>query len=164
MSTWLPKDERRLLAGYYVNMSDVGQEKAYDLDDLSPLLTFRGHRSRIPEYGDPEPTSAEPDDPESVKDAIHLSIQAQNRVKKANALLAARRLITYQPHVHAPNVVVIGLTLEGYDLGRRYSSILESSGLWFREYREHWMWLVIAFFGGAVSTKLIEFLASVLKR
>jgi hypothetical protein len=163
---WLPKDERRLLAGYYGNIGDVkrGSERVYRLGSLGCLLRFRGHRSRVPEYGEREDSMASADDLESMKHAIKQEVEVRNRVGKANGLLAARGLITCTPHESEPDVAIIGLTVDGYDLGRRYSSFWASSGLWFREYREHWGWLVAAFLGGAVATKSIDFLASRVER
>ena len=43
---------------------------------------------------------------------------------------------------------------------RRYSNFLESSGLWFQEYKHHWIWLIVALFGGALGVKLFDFIAS----
>ncbi len=160
---WLPKEERRLLAGYYANIADVGPTKAYRLGHLSPLLRFRGRRSHVPEYGECEASASLSDDWESKKRAISKWIDVSNRIRKANGLLLARGLITCIPHESERDVAIIGLTLDGYDLGRRYSSVLASSGLWFREYREHWAWLVAAFLGAAVATKWIDFLASVVE-
>ena len=144
---WLPKDERRLLAGYYALIRAVDTEKAYHLSDLAPLLRFRGHRWPVPEYGEYEGSTDNSGDLESIKREIVRDIDGRVRMKKANALLTARGLITCTPHQHAIDVVVIGLSVDGYDLGRRYSHSLSCIGLWFKEYRDHWMWLIPAFFG-----------------
>ena len=160
---WLPKDERRLLAGYYSLIGKINTEKVYRFGDLARLLRFRGHKTAVPEYGESEGSTDESDDLDSMKRQMVQYIDACNRIEKANNLLAARRLITCTPHRHEVHVVVIGLSVEGYDLGRRYSSFVESSGLWFHEYRNHWIWLIVAFFGGAVGAKLIDWIASLLK-
>jgi hypothetical protein len=60
-------------------------------------------------------------------------------------------------HEHDPSVVLIGLTVTGYDLGRKYARFLTRSGLWFEEYRNHWLWLIAAFIGGAISTRFLDF-------
>jgi|GEM_PF-2689434 len=160
LKMWLPKDERRLLAGYYTLIGNIGIERVYRLYELSRLLRFRGYRLRVPEYGESENSSDNPGDIESMKREMRRYTDFCNRINKANKLLAGRSLITCTPHQHELDVVAIGLTVEGYDLGRRYSNALESSGLWFYEYRHHWVWLIVAFFGGAVGTKLIDYFAS----
>lgn len=157
---WLPKDERRLLAGYYALIGDINTEKVYRLGDLARLLRFRGYRTQVPEYGESESSSELSDDSESMKREVAQYIDFSNRIKKANSLLAARGFATVTPHQHEPDVVVIGLSVEGYDLGRRFSNTFDSSGLWFQEYRNHWIWLIVACFGGAVLTKLPDLLAA----
>lgn len=52
------------------------------------------------------------------------------------------------------------LTLEGTDLARKYSSWLTRTGLWFAEYKHHWLWLVIAYFAGILSTIFIHWFAA----
>jgi hypothetical protein len=159
---WLPKDERRLLAGYHCAIGDVDTSKPYRLGDLRRLLAWGGHRVHLPEYGAPGTPSEESDDPSAMKEAIHKYIEETNRLRKANKLLAARDLISECSHEHETNVVIVSLTVSGYDLGRRYAGFFERSGLWFQEYRVHWMWLVLAFFGGAIGVKLIDFVARLL--
>lgn len=160
---WLPKDERRLLAGYYSLIGDIGTEKVYRLGDLARLLRFRGHKASIPEYGDAVASSQESGGVDPMKREAVEYIQASKRIQKANNLLAKRDLIQVTPHQHEPDVVVIRLSVDGYDLGRRYSNVLESSGLCFQEYRNHWMWLIVAFFGGAFGAKLIEWIGTLVK-
>ena len=159
---WLPKDERRLLAGYYALIGAVGVEKAYHLSALARLLRFRGHRSSVPEYGESEDSTENCDDLESLKREINRDIDARIQIEKANTLLTARGLITCTPRQHEIDVVVIGLSVDGYDLGRRYSRWFSSTGLWFNEYRNHWMWLILAFFGGAFGNRLIEWVGLLL--
>lgn len=157
---WLPKDERRLLAGYYTLIGEISTENVYRLGDLARLLRFRGYRSQVPEYRESESSSENSDDRASMKREVAQYIDFSNRINKANNLLAARGLVTVTPHRHETDVVVIGLSVEGYDLGRRFSNSFESSGLWFQKYRNHWIWLIVAFFGGAVGAKLLDVFAS----
>lgn len=160
---WLPKDERRLLAGYYSLIGDVGTEKVYRLGDLARLLRFRGHKAAIPEYGVAVASAYESGDLDAVKREVVEYIQASKRIQKANNLLAKRDLIHVTPHQHEPDVVAIALSVDGYDLGRRYSNVLESSGLCFQEYRNHWMWLIVASLGGGFVVKLIEWIGTLVK-
>ncbi len=159
---WLPKDERRLLAGYYCLIGDIGSERVFRSGDLAELLRLRGHKCAIPEYGASDRSSSGSDDLETMKREVDKYIDACNRIEKANDLLATRGLITFTPHRSEIHVVVVGLSIDGYDLGRRYSNLLDSSGLWFQEYRNHWIWLIVAFFGGALGAKLIEWIGALL--
>ncbi len=143
----LPKDERRLLAGYYTLIGAVGTEKVWHLSDLAPLLRFHGHRRPVPEYGESEGSTGNCGDLESTKREIVRYIDACDRIKKANSLLTARGLITCTPQQQEIDVFVIGLSVDGYDLGRQYSHWLSPTGLWFSEYRNHWSSLILAFFG-----------------
>ena len=157
---WLSKVERRLLAGYFTQIGEIKSNKVYRTGELCDLLKFGGHRKQIPEYGDVQTPSRDSGDVVSMKREVVTFIRCTNRIDVANKLLAERGLITVTPHQHEHHVIVIGLTLPGYDLGRRYSSFLESSGLWFQEYKNHWIWLIVAFFGGALGVKLFDFIAS----
>ena len=102
---WLPKDERRLLAGYYALIRAVDTEKAYHLSDLAPLLRFRGHRWPVPEYGESEGSTDNSGDLESIKREIDADIDARVQITKANSLLTARGLITRTPQQHEIDVV-----------------------------------------------------------
>lgn len=155
---WLAKDERRILAGYYTLIGEIGTEKVYRLSDLRGLLRFRGHRLHIPEYGEAKSTLARQESPEPVRMVTLICDLA--RVERANTLLQARNLITVVPHECEHDVVVIGLTLAGYDLGRRYTRLWECTGLWFEEYRNHWFWLVMAAVGGGIVSKAVDWLMS----
>ncbi len=55
----------------------------------------------------------------------------------------------------------VALTLKGCDLGRKYdSSFWIWSGLWFKEYKDHWIWLIVCFLGGIVGALLVNFLSN----
>jgi len=55
--------------------------------------------------------------------------------------------------------VTVQLSLEGYDLGRKYSSWWTRSGLWFAEYKNHWIWLIVSFLGGIIGGLLINWMS-----
>ena len=158
---WLSKDERRLLAGYFTQIGEIGTEKVYLIADLSALLSFRGYRAPIVSVGSPEASADHLNASNTTRVAASADVRTANRIRMAHKLLAERGLIMVSPHQHDSNAVVIGLTLDGYDYGRRYSSFWASSGLWFREYRNHWIWLIVAFFGGAVGAKLIDLIVTI---
>lgn len=44
-------------------------------------------------------------------------------------------------------------------LGRKCNSWFDRSGLWFRGYKDHWVWLVVSFLGGVLSTLVVQSLS-----
>ena len=59
------------------------------------------------------------------------------------------------PNVHFG----ISPTLAGYDLGRKYNSWWSKSGLWFAEYKNHWIWLIVSYIAGIISMLLVNWLS-----
>jgi len=156
---WLPKDERRLLAGYYKLIGEVKESKGYHEGNLVHLLDRRPDLARVHEYGRPGGSADSEDeysDIEAFKSAIKRQGALQSRVSKANAALVAREMIALGEHQHEQSVVFVGLTITGYDLGRRYTSFWNGSGLWFEEYRNHWVWWIMSFLGGFAAALLLD--------
>lgn len=153
---WITKDERRLLAGYYSAIGDVGETKVYRVGSLVPLLRCWGRNAN--EYGDTRDTDST--FPKDDKKWLKRYFDQTNRIKWANKHLATRKLIVLEQHQHENDVVIVGLTLDGYDLGRKYTSWISRSGIWFDEYKGHWLWLVAAFVGGGAASKLLELILS----
>ena len=81
----------------------------------------------------------------------------RNRVKIASKMLKQRDLLDFFNDQN--EAVTVQLNLEGYDLGRKYSSWWTRSGLWFAEYKNHWIWLIISFLGGVIGGLLINWLS-----
>ena len=165
---WLPKDERRLLSGYYRLIGEVAEKKLYRVSALRPLLAywtpalaFWKRRSKVPEYGDTgQPRDNDSGDAKGMRRWIEKRFNETNRIERANKLLHERGMIVLDRHQHELDVVVITLTVDGYDLGRKYAKWFTRSGLLFEEYRNHWLWLIVAFFGGAIGAKLVEFIVA----
>ena len=137
---WLPKDERLLLVGYYNSIHAVGCEKVYGTEEFEKFLHCQRNSGN------------------TIKDCARVA-DALVRSEMANKVLSERGLITYTPPAVTPYPdpsVRVSLTVEGYDLGRRYSHWFSRSGLWFNEYRNHWIWLLAAAIGGVVITNLVE--------
>jgi hypothetical protein len=151
---WLPKDERLILAGLYHNIPD-GQDAAYHVLDLIRFLTAKYAKIDLPDTEDAE--SGQDDSPPQSTKAY---IDNEKRVQHALRQLSSRGLITLTAHQHAhelgENIVVVALTLPGYDLGRRYANWFDRTGLCFQEYRHHWLWLIVAFVGGGIVGNLID--------
>ena len=162
---WLPKDERRLLAGYYKVIGEIGNVGVYRESDLIPLLAFRQHRESVRTYAE---STSESDNSVSMKNMtafkreVKLLLAGTARVKQANTMLTARNMVTIRKHDHEQDVVLITLTVEGFDLGRRYGSWFNSTGLYFAHYKDHWFWLIVAAVGGGITSKLIDYFAAII--
>jgi len=149
---WISRDERRLLAGYYAKLAGVSVKKVYHTADLVPLLKFYGHKRCIYEYGQQKP----PDKPTSLAKSIKCLIKDMNRIKAANKLLEERGMIKVTLHATERDVIVVELTVQGYDLGHKYHNPIIRSGLWFAEYKQHWFWLIVAYFAGILSAIIVN--------
>ena len=89
--------------------------------------------------------------------AIGRYIAEDRQVRKATKQLALHGLVVEKMHSDREvSVLIVSLTVEGYDLGRRYSNWFDRTGLCFQEYRNHWLWLIFAFFGGAIINTVIQ--------
>jgi hypothetical protein len=94
--------------------------------------------------------------------AVKRALAGTVRIKRANKMLNARNMVTIRPHDHNQDVVVIALTVDGYDLGRRYRNWVESTGLLFAHYKDHWIWLIVAATAGGIITKLLDRFATII--
>ena len=148
---WVTKDERRLLAGYYHLLDGVSVKKTYHIDALSPLLGTYSPCAGIKEYGHEVACSEGPTDIEERKAQIRETVRAMKRIAHANNLLAKRGFITVQDHQWENNVIVVALTWDGYDLGRRYACWWERIDLWFKEYRDSWFMALVGFLRRIIS-------------
>ncbi len=81
----------------------------------------------------------------------------RNRVKIASKILNRRNLLAF--YNDQDDAVTVQLSLEGYDLGRKYSFWWTLSGLWFTEYKNHWIWIIVSFLGGIIGGLLINWLS-----
>ena len=152
---WLPKDERVLLAHYYNWIGQPSIEQHFRNSQLVELLTLK-KRWEIKEL-----QRKRGKDFKKIMQEQSLYGERINRLSIANKTLSERDLITLQPYLHDPDVIVVTLGLKGYDLGRKYSHWWTRSGLWFAEYKHHWIWVIVAFVGGIVATVLAQWLSKV---
>jgi hypothetical protein len=148
---WLPKDERRLLWYYYHRINKVGGEESFDLRELTEFLVCKN----LKELRCRKKERRDKDGAELARDYLN----EQNRVNIANKALQERGLIRLTEYPGPREVKRITLNLEGYDLGRLYSSWWTYSGLWFREYKDHWIWIIVSFLGGVIGALLINWLS-----
>ena len=91
---------------------------------------------------------------------VKIQIKLDKRLQLSNSGLEKRKLISVQRHETCCGVAGISLTIEGYDLGRKYSSWWTRTGEWFEEYKNHWIWIIVSFLGGVVGALLINWLSS----
>ena len=82
----------------------------------------------------------------------------RNRVKIASKMLKRRNLLDF--YNDQDDAVTVQLSLEGFDLGRKYSSRWNRSGLCFAEYKHHWIWLIVSFLGGIIGALLVNWLSN----
>jgi hypothetical protein len=133
---WLPKDERKLLSLYYKQIGEPARQEFIAESDLvktlSPKCGAQGIEG-VPEYS-----------------------KSKSRVAIANKVLSGRKLVQYR---EAGDSIEVSLTMEGHDLGRKYASWFDRSGLWFEEYKNHWIWIIVSFFGGVIGALLINWLS-----
>ena len=154
---WIPKDERRLLTGYYNSIGTLADDTAFRLSSLAPALdTYRS--CTLHQYGDEPDSTPISSDNAQMRKEMSAYFESSKRVRHANELLAARGLIKTTDHQHEHDVIVVALTVDGYDLGRKYASGWIRTGLWFAEYKDHWLWLVLGFFGGILGAIFIKIL------
>lgn len=173
---WLPIDERNLLVGYYVNICNpddknakyINEKKWFSIDEWTtifaryyriPILGCRRVKRAAPKIkgyfdGKEDKSDNKKDDPDfgHMREKIKKEIFDQGRLEFANMSLEKRKLIGIKKHTSEKDVVGISLTLEGYDLGRKYSGWWDRTGQWFVEYRNHWIWLIVTFLGGILAT------------
>jgi len=155
---WLSKDERRLLSYYYrqINKVDTGQK--FEMGELIKTLVKK-------EKSGLQKTKRE------------IILQTYSTLENVNTLLRQRGLIEWAnldpesiraaysfDHPDSQELfedtkvnLFITLTIKGYDLGRQYSCWFTRSGLWFAEYKHHWILLIMAFVGGIAATKIADF-------
>jgi hypothetical protein len=178
---WLPSDERRLLLGYYVNMFNIDDRnvcryldnpKWFEMPDwfcvlevprCIPILTpwlVKQRALKVKPYGDGNKTSTKED--KSLKETqkeLKTHIKLERRLRISNDGLGKRKLITIKPHQHCSDVAGLALTIDGYDLARKYSCWWTRTGLWFAEYKDHWFWLILSFLGGVVGASIVNWLS-----
>ena len=128
---WLPKDERKLLT-YYFRKLDRPKDfrTCRDLE----LMEVLGYNRTSTGQAQDRPFIT--------------------RVWDANYKLHQRGL-AHVDREKTRMTVTVSLTPEGWDLGEKYNNWFDRSGLWWKEYKGHWIWHVVGFFAGLVTGKLL---------
>jgi len=145
---WLPKDERKLLTSYFRDLPEASFGKKYTSNSMRVVKANRNlngrHLINLDEYRDTSnvsfPGCAEGDltdflpDPKDTGGSYTTSVE----------------------------LTLVELTLRGWDLGRKYNHWFTRTGLWFAEYKQHWIWIIVAFLGGIVGTLIVQWLKNII--
>lgn len=161
---WLPKDERRLLAAFYVKLKGPENESRFHDDDLVNVLN--ACRSKWKAIAQNLEHVSDPDAGPKVQQVAKLLNEdggkkyedLKARLDIAIRAMQKRGLIESKAEGQLRFTRCVSLTIDGYDLGRQYGRWLISSGLWFAEYRNHWVWLIVGFLGGVLGTLIVQWL------
>ena len=171
---WLPKDERRLLAVYYLKIneqqgSEVTKEKWYRKSALVEVLRAKSPEDaakKLKDYFDGGANNQE----ENHQDELNIEelkkknkeyLRYLNRVNIANSALVERKLIITRDHetVVEDKPKGVRLTVGGYDSGGKYSSRLGTAWVWCNEYK---IWIILSVIIGFI-TLVVSIIAAILK-
>jgi hypothetical protein len=159
---WLPKDERRLLESYYLIIGCDLTSQYLNKQALARLIESCRINAGAKEIkasslnSNPAPNDDRLDQNDPVSD-MKRWLDRKSKIETSNDLLKQRGLINILDD--QTSVVKIGLTIQGYDLGFKYSHWFSRTGLWFAEYKHHWIWLVVSFLGGILGGVLVNWLS-----
>lgn len=143
---WLPKDERYLLQGYWHLINDINMAKTFSEFDLVPLLSSPKNWKKINKGSGNEKIPNK-----EARDYFN----KKRRVSKTNKCLDERKLIKLSGSSNN-DCCTLSLTIDGFDLARKYSLWWERSGLWFASLKDHWIWLLCSFIGGILGALIME--------
>ena len=143
MIMWLPKDERETLLKYYNYLQDTQEYKRFRSLSARVYIATRNLISRdlvheIIEGG-----------PEHVE--YLAAFMTQDPIGLQGFLASSENDVEY-------NDITLRLTLEGYDLASKYDHWFSRTGLWFAEYKDHWIWLLCGFIGGIIEALIVDWL------
>ena len=165
---WLPKGERTLLLAYFLEIGEPDKEGWYKEHNLVNALKVKSIKKSISVMRDYSKNSLTEEsakqglqnknDISLLENAIKDYINYLNRVYTANSRLAKRKLVTTKIHQVERDFVGISLTLEGWDLARKYTSWFGKTGEWWKENKGHWVWvllgIIFSFITGWLTAKL----------
>jgi len=151
---WLTKDQRRLLAGYVHNSGIHG--KHFDATIISNkfvyensrlLVLLESPRQKVYEYDDND----KPDIPQAPFSKEEHEKYLRNRVRLdlANHFLIERGLVEIEKHKSA-SVILVALTLQGYDLGQRYLTKAGTFDLWYQQHKNGVLGFLLSLAGGVL--------------
>lgn len=135
---WLSHDERKLLELFACDMSGPKRGKTYELMDYMRLMKAIGYRTE-----------------DWVESRENIQIcPYYNKVRDATKLLCERGLVQMRDSSMI-GFPTISLTLEGWDLGKKYAHWFSCSQLWWLEYKRHWIIWGLGWIISLIVTSLI---------
>ncbi len=163
---WLPREERQLLifcAAYDCDL--IGNDTPFCVAELSETATkrlcaqqIRERVARVRAVKRQAGQEAGPTSQSSCGSEKYMKwLNAKGVIESANSRLQNRGLIGFRKC--GTECYEITLELAGWDLGRKYSSWWDRTGLWFREYKDHWIMLIAGVVGGIFGTLVVQWLS-----
>jgi hypothetical protein len=160
---WLSREERQLLMFYTACDPDfAGNAMRFSIQELREIVTRRFDARQIAERAvrrgqSAQGTNSAPGDSADAVSCRKSWLGAKATIESACNRLRARGLVEYRECGTGQYEITTKLT--GWDLGDRYMRWWSRGVLWFREYKDHWIWLVIGFVGGVLGALLVEWLS-----
>ena len=164
---WLPREERQLLMFYAVYDADLNENPMpFSVGELQEVAVGRLCAGQIAECvkrvkgRKGEVSQGAPRNEENGRGpSAHMGwLQAKGVIESANKRLQERGLI--EARECGTGQYEVTITLTGWDLGCKYNSWWDRTGLWFREYKDHWIWLIVSFAGGVLGALVVKWLSS----
>ena len=140
---WLPKDEREALLTYYNYLQDTQEYKRFCSLSARVYIATRNLINRDLVH---EIIEGGPEHVESLT-----AFMAQEPIELQGFLASSENDVEYSD-------ITLRLTLEGYDLASKYDHWFSRTGLWFAEYKDHWIWLLSGFIGGIIGALIVDWL------
>jgi hypothetical protein len=159
---WLPKDERRLLQGYYANIGQYDRDKCFHNSAWGPVINsifIKYNANRVKTCGEDAQVAQVGTNNAALIKKMAQILKDEKVITETNKILEARGLIRLRGDQTTNSIIGIMLTLNGYDLGRKYNSWFTRTGLLFAEYKHHWFWLIVSFLGGIIGTLIVNWLS-----
>ncbi|MFC1637207.1 hypothetical protein ACFL5Z_20505 [Planctomycetota bacterium] len=180
---WLPKEERHLLIVYTI--FDPNFDKSamtFQIEDLQWVIAKHlkprhvvkraselreEKRNQNQKVSNSENTQISKnkksvmsgncqDNGDSVKKYLSW-LNAKATIESVNNRLKERDLI--ESSEQGTGFYEVKMKLAGWDIGSKYISWWSRNYLWFREYKDHWIWIIVSFFGGVVGALFINWLS-----
>lgn len=160
---WLTEKERRLLRICYLALSSLEGKlekilefKTYPANALIKTFSEKEYINAqnllVDEVKPPQSDILEGDPVKKMKVFIGQMALLQHTFE----LLSTRGFIEWEEKTEHYK---ISLSIRAFDLGRQYSNKWDTSWLWFKEYKDHWIWLIISFIGGVLGAIFVNVLS-----
>lgn len=166
---WLPKNERRLLQGYYLKLKQAGKElRVEEISNWVPVMKSLHVKQSVQQFETSRPADTAQPSSLPLTDADEGKIAKELKEKTieffdinfVNMALKERGLIYSKDSINSTSPPrSISLTISGCDLGRKYNCWWSRSGLWFAEHKDHWFWLIVSFLGGIIGALTVNWLS-----